>query len=95
MLRGVITEEQYTAFTQSNERELKKLEERVRLLESERQTLAELTEKTKEEIVDLVGVWTRGTLTQKLDLQRGLFRFSSGLLQKIGLFEHPKFLADG
>lgn len=92
MLRGVITEEQYKAFTETNERELTRLEQRVKQLESERQTLAELTEKTKEEIVDLVSAWTRGTLTQKLDMQRGLFGSHLAYSKKEGFLNTQNFL---
>jgi hypothetical protein len=92
MLRGLVTEAQYTAFIESNQQELSRLEERVKLLESERQTLAELTEKTKEEIVDLVGAWTRGTLTQKLDLQRGLFGSHLAYCKKSGFLNTQNFL---
>ena len=92
MLRGVITEDQYKAFTDANECELTQLENRVRQLEPERQTLAELTEKTKEEIVDLVAAWTRGTLTQKLDLQRGLFGSHLAYDKKEGFLNTQNFL---
>jgi hypothetical protein len=71
---------------------LQQLEQRVKQLESERQTIAELTEKTKEEIVDLVGAWTRGTLTQKLDLQRGLFGSHLAYDKKEGFLNTENFL---
>ena len=85
-------EAQYKAFVESNEREIAQLDERVKALESERQTLAELTAKTEKEIVDLVGAWQRGTLNQKLDLQRGLFGSHLAFDKKQGFLNTQNFL---
>lgn len=94
LLKGTITEGQYKAFVEPNEREAAQIEEQLAVFEKKRATLAEVSQQVKADALDLAGMWQSASLDDKLDLQRSLFgqRLYFEPHQQAGFLNHRNVL---
>ena len=94
LLKGTITEAQYKAFVEPNEREAAQIQDQLAVFEKKRATLAEISQQVKADALDLAGMWQSASLDDKLDVQRSLFgqRLYFEPRQQAGFLNHRNAL---
>jgi site-specific DNA recombinase len=72
-VRGELSAEDFQSLKSETTEEIKKIEDALRSLESERKTLEEMSQQVKLENVSFVETWQKADIKGKLELQEALF----------------------
>jgi hypothetical protein len=87
-VRGELSEEDFQSLKSEIVEEIRKIEDALKGLESERKTLTEITQQTKLEKVSFVNAWHNAGIQGKQELQEALFPDGLVWSHEMGFLNH-------